>query len=384
MIIKVFLIFPHINSYNSNKMKIECIKDKLTWGLDKVAKIAGKNLTLPILSCVLFEAKKGLLKIKATNLDFGVEVSIPVKVIEEGILAVPGNVAANFIENINDRTVLLEEKENNLTITTERNKTIIKTHNHSDFPNIPSPTKEFSVKINAKDFINGLASVWYSASTSTIKPELSSVHIYEQNDEMIFVATDSFRLAEKKIKIKKHDSFSPVLIPNKNIQEIIRILGGLEEDLEINISKNQLSINVEGLYLVSRLVDGVFPDYKQIIPKEFKTEITLLKQDLINSLKLAHIFSDNFNQISVHCLPKKNLFELKTKNNDVGENVNQLKAAIKGEDIDINFNYRYLSDAFSSVNSDSIFIGFNGLSRPVVLNGIADKSFTYLVMPMNK
>ncbi|MEK7088386.1 MAG: DNA polymerase III subunit beta, partial [Patescibacteria group bacterium] len=197
-------------------MKIECIKDKLTWGLDKVAKIAGKNLTLPILSCVLFEAKKGLLKIKATNLDFGVEVSIPVKVIEEGILAVPGNVAANFIENINDRTVLLEEKENNLTITTERNKTIIKTHNHSDFPNIPSPTKEFSVKINAKDFINGLASVWYSASTSTIKPELSSVHIYEQNDEMIFVATDSFRLAEKKIKIKKHDSFSPVLIPNKN------------------------------------------------------------------------------------------------------------------------------------------------------------------------
>ena len=384
MIIKVILNFPHINNSNSNKMKIECIKEKLTWGLDKISKISGKNPTLPILSCILFEAKKGLLKIKATNLDFGAEVSIPAKVIEEGILAVPGNVVANFIENISDRTVLLEEKENNLTITTERNKTIIKTQNHSDFPNIPNPNKEFLVKINAKDFINGLASVWYSASTSTIKPELSSIYIYEQNEEIIFVATDSFRLAEKKIKIKKHDNFSPVLIPNKNIQEIIRILGGLEDDLEINLSKNQLSISVNGLYLVSRLVDGVFPDYKQIIPKEFKTEITLLKQDLINSLKLAHIFSDNFNQISVHCLPKKNLFELKTKNNDIGENTNQLKAAIKGEDIDINFNYRYLADAFSSINADSVFLGFNGLSRPVVLNGGADKSFTYLVMPMNK
>lgn len=365
-------------------MKIECIKDKLAWGLDKVVKIASKNLTLPILSCVLFEAKKGVLKIKTTNLDFGVEVSIPMKVIEEGVLAVPGNVVANFIENINDRTVLLEKKENNLTITTEKNKTIIKTFNHSDFPNIPNPTKELSVKIAAKDFINGLASVWYSASTSTIKPELSSVYIYEQNDEMIFVATDSFRLAEKKIKIKKHNSFPPVLIPNKNTQEIIRILSGLDEELEINISKNQLSIIADGLYLVSRLVEGTFPDYKQIIPKEFKTEITLLKQDLINSLKLAHIFSDNFNQISVHCLPKKNLFELKTKNNDIGENVNQLKTAIKGEDIDINFNYRYLSDAFSSINADSVFLGFNGLSRPVVLNGIADKTFSYLVMPMNK
>ena len=365
-------------------MKIECIKDKLIWGLDKVVKIANKNLTLPILSCVFFEVKKGLLKIKATNLDLGVEVSIPVKVIEEGVLAVPGNVIANFIENINDRTILLEEKENNLTIITEKNKTIIKTHNHNDFPNIPNSTKELSVKINTKDFINGLTSVWYSASTSAIKPELSSVYIYEQDNEIIFVATDSFRLAEKKIKIKKHNNFSPILIPNKNTQEIIRIINGLEDDLEINISKNQLSITTNGLYLVSRLVDGVFPDYKQIIPKEFKTEITLLKQDLINSLKLAHIFSDNFNQISVHCLPKKNLFELKTKNNDIGENVNQLKTTIKGEDLDINFNYRYFSDAFSSINSDSIFLGFNGLSRPVVLNGIADKSFTYLIMPMNK
>src|SRR3989338_3393483 len=365
-------------------MKIECIKEKLSWGLNKIVRVAGKNLTLPILACVLFEAKKGSLKIKATNLDFGVEVAIPTKVIKEGVVAVPANVVASFIESVNDRTILLESDENNLTITTERNKTTIKVHNHNDFPNVPEPNKEFSLKINPNDFLNGLSAVYYSASTSTIKPELSSVYIYEQGDDLIFVATDSFRLAEKRIKIKKHGNFSSILIPNKNIQEIIKVLDGVNEELEINISKNQLSISVEGLYLVSRLVDGVFPDYKQIVPKEFKTEITLLKQDLINSLKLENIFSDNFNQISVHCLPKKSLLELRTKNNNVGENVNNLKAAIKGEDIDINFNYRYLSDAFSSINSDSVFLGFNGLSRPVVLNGIADKSFTYLVMPMNK
>lgn len=365
-------------------MKIECIKDKLAWGLNKIVRVAGKNLTLPILSCVLFEAKKGSLKIKATNLDFGVEIAIPTKVIKEGMVAVPANVVAGFIESINDRTVLLESDENNLAITTERNKTTIKVYNHSDFPNVPEPTKEFSLKINPNDFLKGLSAVYYSASTSTIKPELSSVYIYEQGDDLVFAATDSFRLAEKKIKIKKRGNFSSVLIPNKNIQEIIKVLDGVTEELEVNISKNQLSIAVEGLYLVSRLVDGAFPDYKQIVPKEFKTEITLLKQDLINSLKLANIFSDNFNQISVHCLPKKNLLELKTKNNNIGENVNSLKAAIKGEDIDINFNYRYLSDAFSSINADSVFLGFNGLSRPVVLNGVSDKSFTYLVMPMNK
>ena len=240
--------------------------------------------------------------------------------------------------------------------------------------------------------------VWYASSVSDIKPELSSVYIYYHEGNAVFAATDSFRLAEKRIILKKDADkkqkgyqgsgedidFGQILIPFKNIPEIMRILEGINDDVSIELSKNQIAFNYKGIYLISRVIDGTFPDYRQIIPKETKTEVVLLKQDIMNALKISHIFSDKFNQIHVKISPKSGIFELRTNNKDIGETVYKLPGALTGEDIEINFNYRYIADCFQSIEADSISLSLCGLNRPMVIHPVGDTSFTYLVMPMNR
>lgn len=364
-------------------MKIECVRDKLVEAVSKAEKITGKNLTLPVLGCVLLEAKGRELIIKATNLDLGIEVIVPVKVEKEGIVAVPGQILTGFLSNINEESnVSLESIEGNLKVSTKNHKTTIKSLNTEDFPSIPKVKDGKNITISGNEFVKGIKSVWYSSAISSMKPELSSVYIYSDGDDLVFVATDSFRLAEKRVSIKQAREFGSLLIPVKNVSEIVRILELSKEQINISITKNQISFSFNGVYLTSRVVDGVFPDYKQIIPKSRKTSIKVLKQDLINTLKIATIFSDKFNKLSIRSDGKK--LELSTKNSDVGETVNDIEAVQDGENVDINFNYRYITDCFQSIDSDSINFEFNGPGKPLVVSGTNDKSFTYIVMPINK
>lgn len=366
-------------------MKIECTRDRLAEAVGKAEKITGKNLTLPVLGCVLLEAKDKNLIVRATNLDLGIEITIPVRIHEEGKIAIPGQVVSSFLSNIHeDAPITLETIEGNLKITTKAQTSVIKTQNAEDFPTIPMIEGEKVLSIAAKDVIRGIKGVWYSSATSSMKPELSSVYIHSDDDELVFVATDSFRLAEKRVPMKQAKDLGSLLIPVKNIPEIMRILEGATDLVTLSITKNQISFSFNGVYITSRVVDGVFPDYKQLIPKSHKTAVTVLKQDLINSLKIATIFSDKFNKLSIKVRPGEKRFELSTRNADVGETQNSLEAVCEGEDIDINFNYRYITDCFQSVESDSVKFDLNGPGRPLVISGIGDKSFTYLVMPINK
>ncbi len=365
-------------------MKIECSRDKLVEAIGKAEKITGKNLTLPVLSCILFEAQGRNLILRATNLDIGIEISLPVKVEVEGKVAVPGSIINSFVSNVQSKNIHLEVVEGNLKVTSDTTTTVIKSINNEDFPTIPKLEGEKTLILNAKELIRGIKGVWYSSAQSSMKPELSSVYVYSEDDTAVFVATDSFRLAEKKIKIKNAKDISSILIPVKNVSDILRVLEGCSGDVDVSISKNQISFNYEGVYLTSRVVDGVFPDYRQIIPKDYKTNITLLKQDLIGALKIATIFSDKFNKLTIKAHPSEKLFELSTRNADVGENSNRLEAVTEGEDVDINFNYKYITDCFQSVESDSVSLEFNGLTRPLIIRGVNDKSFMYLVMPINK
>ncbi len=365
-------------------MKIETPKERFSAAIAKVEKITGKNLSLPVLGCVFLEAKNSELCIRATNLDLGIEIRIPVKVEKEGSVAVPGGILASFVSQIQSKNITLESVEGNLKVSTEHNATVIKSMPHDDFPKIPVIEDGKSFSIGAQEFISGLRAVWYSSSTSSMKPELSSVYVYADGDALVFVATDSFRLAEKRIPFKKAKDIPALLLPQRNVLEVIRILEDIRDEVQVKMNKNQISFAHNGIYLTSRIVDGAFPDYHQIIPKEFKTEAVLLKDDFVHALKIANIFSDAFKQVGVKVDPQKKLFELKTRNSDVGENVNKIDGALSGDAMEINFNYKYLSDSFQSLNSDSISMSFAALNRPMIMKGVSDSSFTYLVMPMNK
>ena len=365
-------------------MKIECVKEKLSQAIGKAERVTGKNLTLPVLNCVLLDAKKGMLTINATNLDLGVEITLPVKVEKEGMVAVPGGILYNFLQNIyNDKNISLELKDGNLHVSTPHTSTIIKSIPHDDFPSIPRIDGGKKVSINSRDFLKGLKSVWYSAAVGSFKPELSSVYIYPDSENIVFVATDSFRLAEKRILTKKLHDVPHLLIPFKNIPEIMRTLEEFDT-VDLILSKNQIAFSNGSTYLTSRVIDGTFPDYRQIIPKDRVTEVITLKQDLINTLKVAHVFSDKFNKVTINVDPKAKKCEISTKNNDVGENTNNLDATLKGEAVQMSFNYKYLTDCFQSLEGDSVSLEFSTGSRPVVIKSIGDNTFTYIAMPMNK
>lgn len=366
-------------------MKVECLREKLAYATGKAERITGKNLTLPVLSCVLLEAKGSQLTLRVTNLDLGLEIKIPAKIEAEGVVAIPGSLLNTVLSSLyDDKNVILESQEGNIVVRTANNTTTLKSLPYEDFPTIPVVDTANRFILHPKDFIEGLRSVWYSASISSIKPELSSVYIYSDEEHMSFVATDSFRLAEKKMKLKKAKDFVNVLIPFKNVPEIIKVLENHEEEIEVGLDKNQISFEFNGVYLTSRVIDGTFPDYKQIIPKEFVTEVSMLKQDLMNTLKVSRVFSDQFNQISVKILPSKNLIELKTRNNDLGESNNVVKATITGDALEMNFNYKYIVDCFQSIEDSTIVLKFSGANRPLVITGTSDQTFTYLVMPMNR
>lgn len=366
-------------------MKIECSIEKLKKALVIVERVIGKNLTLPVLESILFIVKDKTLILRATNLSIGIETKITTKVEKEGIIAIKGNTLSSLFLNLKDDGVaVLEVVNGNLSIKTKTNTTLLKSVSHEDFPTIPIVSgEEFSIP--TIKFIEGLRSVYYSASISDIKPEIGSVYIYPEENNLVFVSTDSFRLAEKKIKTKEPLSFSGVLLPFKNVVEIIKVFEEVTDDLKITLQKNQISISTNEIYLTSRIVDGVFPDYKQIIPKEATTEVVVLKQDFISSLKITNIFSDKkLNQITLLINPSKKVFEINSKNIDIGENKTTLFATISGEEVSVNFNYKYVIDCIQSISSDSLSLKLNGTNKAMIINGIGDSSFRYLIMPMNR
>ncbi len=365
-------------------MKLECEIEKIKNGILQAERITGKNLTLPVLNSILLIASDRFLKLRATNLSLGIEVELPAKVEKDGLVAIPGSVLAGIFSNIFDNgSVLLESENGNLFIRTKKSKIKLKGQPCDDFPTIPI-VSGITLEIESKKLIDGIKSVYYSSSPSDIKPEISSVYIYSNEDNLIFVSTDSFRLAEKKVKMKRLEEIPGILIPFKNVPEILRVFGEFSGTIKIHLNKNQISFSANNIYLTSRIVDGVFPDYRQIIPKESKTEAVILKQDLLNALKLSNIFSDKFNQINLNIKPKEKIFELTSINNDVGENKTELDAAISGENIELGFNYKYFLDCFQSITTDSLSIKLNEANRPIVITPVSDPSFTYLIMPMNR
>ena len=365
-------------------MKIECETQKIKEAISQTERIIGKNLTLPVLNSILLIAKGKTLKLRATNLSLGIEVEIPAKVQKEGVVAILGQVLGEIFSNIHqNESIFIEENNGNLLIKTKKSQIRLKGQSCEDFPTIPIVSGK-NFEIEAKKFIEGIKGVYYSSSSSDIKPEISSVYIYSNDGNLFFVSTDSFRLAEKKIKIKEKEEIDGILIPYKNIPEILRVYGDFNGNLSICFNKNQISISTDGVYLTSRVIDGVFPDYRQIISKEVKTEVVVLKEDLLNALKLSNIFSDKFNQVNLLIDPKKKIFELSSANNDIGENKTYLEATLSGEEVQLGFNYKYFIDCFQSINSDSVSIKVNGAQKPIIVSGISDNSFLYLIMPMNR
>jgi len=366
-------------------MNFTCNREALQKNITNAERVTGKNSSLPVLNSVLITTNGKSLIVRATNLEVGVEFQIPAEIKEEGSVAVSGSLFSNILMSIPDEeSVTVSVKDNVCKIITRTKNITVKGIVPDDFPTIPVINEGESFTVQSQTLIQGVKAVLMSAAISDIKPEISSIYIYQKEKNLVFVATDSFRLAEKKIAYNGEDIAHGVIIPIKNVMEIVKIFEGVNENILFKVTKNQISCVSKSVYITSRVVQGIYPDYEQILPKNNTTEVVMLKQDLVNTLKLSTLFSDKFNKIQFFVNPKEKKCSINTKNSDIGETESNLTVTISGEPIEISLNGKHLFDCLSVIAEDSIVIQFNGSNKPAVIKGLGDNSFTYLTMPLTK
>lgn len=366
-------------------MIIKVDKKELAQGIGAVARFAERrSATLPVLSGIAIVAGDDGIKLRATNLETGIDLKIGGEIKTPGVVALPASTLREITSSFTGTgTVTLEHGGDTVVITSEMGRSTLKTLPYEDFPTLPfpdAPKARFSLPgATLRSLVTIVAPC---ASPSTVRPELASVLLAYEGGILKAVATDSFRLAEKKQSIEgKMDAFS-ILIPAKNALEIIQALP--DDAVEVLVDEHQCAFSWSNGIVTTRLVTLSYPDYAQIIPKAFVSEATILRKDLESVLRRTAIFSDTFQKVrlTMNTTEKKIVFT--ARNNDVGETSDSIPASITGDAIELSFNHRYLSAPLSSFTTESITLSASGIGRPLVMKGSGDNTFLYLVMPMNQ
>lgn len=365
-------------------MHIEIEKSELIKRLDILSRVATKHLTLPILQCVRIEAEGSHISLAGTNLEIGITATAPGVVKKAGVVAVPSGLLLQTIQLLPEATVALSLEGEALVVASRGSHSKINTFPVQDFPTIPELTGR-TEKIEAAAFARGIRTVAFAASQSTIKPELGSIYIGQKKERTLtFVATDSFRLIEKTVPQQHITLENPLLIPQKNALEIARVLEVMGEDPDVIIGEGQVAFRFpDTTYLTTRLTEGSFPDYVQIIPKEFATHATLLTADLLHALKLTSVFANKFLQVGFKIHTSGEVV-VSADNGEAGKTEERIAATVEGEDLTLSFNQKYVIDPLPGIQDESIVMHFAGVGRPLVLEGVTERSMRYLVMPMNK
>jgi len=343
-----------------------------------------KRASLPALSAILIIAGDEGIKMRATNLETGIDHKIEGTCTTKGAVAVPAVILQQMAGSLtHEGKITLEHTGDIVNLVSGTGKSSIKTVPYEDFPSIPFPENPKNrVVLSGVLLKNLFTSITSCASTSTVRPELASIYLSLEGGVLIAVATDSFRLAEKKVPLPNKGIQGKFLIPAKNALDIAQALP--DDDLILSFDEHQCAFVSTGGMVVSRLTNAVYPDYRQIIPKESVVEAIVLRKDFEAALKRTTIFSDSFQKIRISFDPKKNLFSFFARNSEIGESREALPARISGSALELSFNHRYLSTLLALTGTESISLIAAGIGRPLLMKGVGDTSLLYLVSPMNQ
>jgi len=378
-------------------MKITILKEKLKEGISIVERISSKSLNLPILNNILITTEKNFVNLSATDLEIGIKWWSLVKTEREGKITIPSRILSNLVNFLPNKPINLEIKDLNLVINCENYQTLLKGVNPEDFPIIPQISTTEKISVNSKNFCQNLNQIVDIANYSSSKPEISGVFLSFQKNLVIMAATDSFRLGEKKLTLNPEDinisqGYS-LIIPQRTAKEIINIFGEKENNLNIYFSPNQVLFEIlmpethhPQIHLISRLIEGEYPNYQEIIPKKYETSVFFLKDEIINHIKSASLFSGKINEIKLKIDPKKNQVDFYSQSPDIGEYHSFLNVKVEGKPCEISFNYRFLLDGLLSIVSKEkkpeVVLELINSEKPGVLRLKGDDSYLYLVMPI--
>lgn len=361
-------------------MKLQVTQENLNRALTSVTRIATTRGTLPILSNILLKTIGNRLCLIATNLDIAITHFTGAKVSVEGAITVPARLMGDFISSLPPGTIKLETDNNHLQVDTSDYHSSINGTSADEYPVMPAITNSQSIQIPATDFKQALSRVIFAASTDDSRPVLTSVFINHHDNNLVLVATDSYRLAEKKMAVKANQV--SLLVPASALQDLLRVLDESIDFITINYDDQQALFKIGDIELLTRLIDGQYPDYGKLIPTKFANSALLARSDLASIAKVSSLFArESAGGITIHLDPDRQIISINAIASQLGENTATAHGKIKGEGT-ITLNSRYLLDGLQAINTNQVEICFNGKLEPVLLRSPGSKDYLHVIMPL--
>lgn len=366
-------------------MKLFCSQKDLDYAVGIVNKAISPNNTLPVLNNILMKAEGKKFYFSATNLEIAICCSVDADVRNEGSITVPAKLLSSYISLITDDKVEINLMDGNtLSISSASSNTKIKCISADEFPLIPTIEKGAEFSVNTNDFCTSINETVFAASTNISRPVLSGVLLSSKGEFLKLVATDSYRLAEKKVKLSEKPAEDVYcIIPGRTMMELSKVMSKSEaKEVKVNISKNQILFSIDGVELISRLIDGKFPDYEKIIPAEAKTTCTVSVEDLSLVLKRVSLFArENNNSVKV-AVTNDGRMVVSSEETKIGEEKADLSVKIEGENNKISLNSQYLLDVLTYIEEENVFLQMTDKSSPAVIRPVKTDDYVYIIMPL--
>jgi DNA polymerase-3 subunit beta len=364
-------------------MKLKVLQENLHTSLTTASRFVSAKAQLPVLANILLKATKTKLTIASTNLEIAISSSIGAQVDKEGEIAVPAKAITEIVSNLLPGTITLSAEKEQLKIESQSSTLNVLSMNTADFPLVPQ-------KIDAKEAIalprgpllEGLSQVLFASSIDETRPVLTGILMIFKPQELVLVATDGFRLSQKRIEGKGLKKSQRLILPKAVLAEVSRLTGDGEEILfGYRQSENQAVFGFSDTVLSSRVLEGEFPDFEKIMPKETSLKVELDKEDFLRAVKLASVFARESANIVKLLIGKGNVKILAESPNS-GSQETEVEAKTEGTGIEIAFNYRFLEEFLHAVKGETVKIGLSSPSSPGVFTDPADKGFIHLIMPV--
>ncbi len=372
-------------------MKSTILKENLKQGLQTGERISGKSASLPILSNILLRGVKNILEISATNLEFAIVYQILSKNTGEWQTVISAKTLSQLIGTIAGDQITLQSQEKGLVVEGENNKAILRVLSGEEFPVIPSIQDKTEYNEVATDMLcEALDRVSGIASLGATRPEISGVLFSFSHKECRLAATDSFRLGESIVNLQKKGPDALFILPQRAAREIVATFGGKTGIVRITTSSTQAEFehvsqedaSQPRIRLISRLIDGEYPNYQEIIPQTFQIKVRAKRTEFLNHLRAASVFANRINEVKLSIDPKKKGIEFHSQSPDLGENVSFMAASVEGTPQQTSFSWRFLSDGLSSIQDDVVEFSLSGEDGPAVLKGAKEEGYLYVVMPL--
>ncbi len=363
-------------------MKLECSGSELAEVLSVVGRAVSPNNTLPVLNNILLEAGENNLSLSATNLEIAIHAECSARVSEPGRITIPAKTLVSYASFLKDEPVTLSLDGATLKIQSSGSQTEIKGIGAEEFPKLPTLSEPTSIEIPLEGLSRVLEEVVFSASTNVSRPVLTGVFFTIKGRSLKWVATDSYRLSERTLELSEDLPELNFIIPSRTVVELAKISSGTaEKKLKLDLSKNQIRFTVGSIQLSSRLIEGQFPDYEKILPKNVGTTAEVKADDFLLALRKVSVLVKDLNN-HVRIKVDSGKLVVMSEENQLGKGTVELAVKSEGEVLETALNVQYLMDILGKLSGEVVDFSLNDGLSPVKVVPQKRSGFLHIIMPL--